>query len=1410
MKKVLLALLFALPAASQTLSVYPVTPIAPRGSYQTVTAIGNGVNNKTVTWSTDFGSIVGTNPCTANEPCTVAVYSSTAGIAHLTATSNANGAVTATATVTFTASPTKATDHPRFLVRSSDLAGLQAKSTVGNPMYQAIKTIASNYYTTDSAIWTFSTWSGSACTGGSGPSSPQQDNYRENDILWMAQMALVAPTSSERNQYGCAAHDMLMTNMGYVLSGALDLSQGNRWADGSLSFAFTPDWLMGYMSSSDKNVIREYLAKLAYLQINNIYNGTLAPIGGYNSPTQFQESDENSITGMRAMSNNYTQARVLILMAAALTFNDDNTDDPSTLGAVVQASVNAGGSGWNVGDHFTLACGAVGIVQSVSGGVVTSVSGGGGLGCATGSAITATAVSPATGTGLTVDTIATNSCSTTRDQVCANGTAGSLHGYWTYTSGGLLYKDWANLEDPNVVQQAYNTAYSNLPSQPQCNTLWHTSIPCLGVSRGGESAEGTFYGYSLARLRWAMTGLYTAGWADPLLYGPQISLNTSSAWDLRYLADSQLLIGLNALQSEASRWSVTSQGDALNYFVYPTQYAYDSAMMAFDSLTGRTDRSNALEWTVLNTAFGMAAGTTGSCASSCGYVTELSNDYASGTAFDAFIALPAANPVTTSPPTDPRPNFPTDWYAFGNKHVNLRDNWTTGATNFSYYCIDTQIDHEHEICGRYDISVGGDTITKGRQGFNDYNTWAWTGANQNTLNILNSTNTIAQDQYPWGPTSATGGQFWHGYQAGLNTFYHSELPTYAAMIADDTNDYNGGNGIFLPANDVQKASRSLIYLRSSNRVITYDRANVGHAASLQTLHQNTTGSATITGNQAVWTTRAGTHKAAFTAITGGTLTKAGLLTHFQVTAPFSSIHVGDTMQLTCTAYFADGTTQDCTTFPAPSTGLIAQWTTDHPSNVTISSSGLLTAVSTATGIAVNGAYGFPGFDPGNATMTINVVSGSSSGSASTTSSNNLGNDWEPSQNLIVTPAGTPTSSRFLSDLHWGNSSLSPDNPTLNSSSAGQNFDCAFTVGETTMVCFMKDWPATFTGTTYHALGATHHYIADLTPNTTYSISAAGAPTSGTTDSAGVLVFNSAGTGDVSITSGGTPTASTPTFSPGAGTYAGSQTVTISTTSSGAVICYNTTGAPQTNGSTGCTTGTLYTGPVTVASSETLYAVAGGTGYLDSSIGSAAYIINPPVVANPAFSPVAGTYTSPQTVSISTSTSGATICYTSDGSTPTTNGAGTCTHGTPYTGTISIGATTTLKAIGSKSGYTDSSVVTALYNINLPSVSIPVASPAGGTYFATQTVTLTDSTSGAAICYTLDGTTPTATTAGTCDGLTYSTPLTISSTTTLKAIGTKVAYLNSAVDTEVYTITPPSGSTVTVTGTVTITGSVNIK
>ncbi len=78
----------------------------------------------------------------------------------------------------------------------------------------------------------------------------------------------------------------------------------------------------------------------------------------------------------------------------------------------------------------------------------------------------------------------------------------------------------------------------------------------------------------------------------------------------------------------------------------------------------------------------------------------------------------------------------------------------------------------------------------------------------------------------------------------------------------------------------------------------------------------------------------------------------------------------------------------------------------------------------------------------------------------------------------------------------------------------------------------------------------------------------------------------------------------PTFTPGAGTYEGTQAVTITSTSPGVSIRYTTDGSSPT-----ATTGTIYEVPVSVTSTKTLKAIAYRTGWTTSSVASAAYIIN---------------------------------------------------------------------------------------------------------------------------------------------------------------------------------------------------------
>lgn len=164
------------------------------------------------------------------------------------------------------------------------------------------------------------------------------------------------------------------------------------------------------------------------------------------------------------------------------------------------------------------------------------------------------------------------------------------------------------------------------------------------------------------------------------------------------------------------------------------------------------------------------------------------------------------------------------------------------------------------------------------------------------------------------------------------------------------------------------------------------------------------------------------------------------------------------------------------------------------------------------------------------------------------------------------------------------------------------------------------------------------------------------------------------------------------------------------------------------------------------------------------------------VATPTFTPPGGTYGSAQSVTIATATPGATIKYTTDGSTPT---AGSAT----YTGPVSVTTSRTLRAFALKSGMNDSAVAGSTYTINstLPTAATPTFSPAPGTFTSAQSVTLATTTAGAAIRYTLDGSTPTASSA------LYSGAIAVASTKTIKAIALRSGYNNSAVASGTFTI-----------------------
>lgn len=213
---------------------------------------------------------------------------------------------------------------------------------------------------------------------------------------------------------------------------------------------------------------------------------------------------------------------------------------------------------------------------------------------------------------------------------------------------------------------------------------------------------------------------------------------------------------------------------------------------------------------------------------------------------------------------------------------------------------------------------------------------------------------------------------------------------------------------------------------------------------------------------------------------------------------------------------------------------------------------------------------------------------------------------------------------------------------------------------------------------------------------------------GSTTFTATVTAQGAFAGTVALSVSGLPTGATAGFSPATISQLGNSTLTVTTSAS------TPTGTYPLLITASCM------GSVTQTATVNLVVAAGTP------------------VAAPSFSPAGGAYSSAQSVTISTSTSGATIRYTTDGSTPSE------TNGTVYSDPVSISTTTTLEAIAYESGMTDSSVTSATYTISSGSGSLPngwsdtdIGSPgvAGSASYASPTYTV--SGSGADIYGTAD-------------------------------------------------------------------------
>ncbi len=227
----------------------------------------------------------------------------------------------------------------------------------------------------------------------------------------------------------------------------------------------------------------------------------------------------------------------------------------------------------------------------------------------------------------------------------------------------------------------------------------------------------------------------------------------------------------------------------------------------------------------------------------------------------------------------------------------------------------------------------------------------------------------------------------------------------------------------------------------------------------------------------------------------------------------------------------------------------------------------------------------------------------------------------------------------------------------------------------------------------------------------------------------------------------------PTATPNGGTFADSQSVTLSSVTTSTTIYYTIDGTQPTTAST------KYTGAFTLNATTTVKAIAVKANMTNSTVMSVTFTKN------------AGNQNQNAPAAF-------TLTYVSTGDTtytvtiPTTTGAEYSFDGTTWSGTntkTNCLAGTTVKGykrMAAKTGYNASEAVSDSVQLPFNKVKTPASTPNSGTFTDSQTVVLTSATENAMIYYTLNGTQPTVA------SLVYSEPIIINNTTTIKAIAIK--------------------------------------
>jgi hypothetical protein len=418
----------------------------------------------------------------------------------------------------------------------------------------------------------------------------------------------------------------------------------------------------------------------------------------------------------------------------------------------------------------------------------------------------------------------------------AGAIGNSLRSYLDDAIGAWLYQQYALYEDPAIAAPALGVSPEG-----------------LGPASGGLSPEGFLYGESVAMLHQALFGLYTAGYRDPRVYGPQIRMIDSGFWDRMTEGMLQSIVAEPAPVPGAAYlgpvYQMAAYGDVQRFYLMGGAGAPFLSLAKHAAATGNAARRDRARWFAVNVPQGTAPAL-------ARRVAGIWGNSAATLAVLHFLALDPAAP----PAPDPRPSLPLTFHDRAIGRVIARSAWGLGGTMFDYKCTWETIGHQFGDCNQFELWRKGEWLVKERTGYaNDKQ--VITSEYHNTIAVQNrpASGAARPKTLQWfeDGTWERGGQFTLGLNAGDPQVRISVGPGWVAAQGDATSLYNRPEShAGEEALEVTHASRSIAWL-SPDVIVVYDRATTRSDGLFKRFFLVSGGDPEVSGKLATFTTPKG-------------------------------------------------------------------------------------------------------------------------------------------------------------------------------------------------------------------------------------------------------------------------------------------------------------------------------------------------------------------------------------------------------------------------------------------------------------------------------------------------------------------------------------------------------------------------